>query len=91
MGDATDIPITEHARQSLTPVDFGLFDLPGLQLSPWIRELGKITLYRSGSKKPGHATASLLVGNLSAAVVTWTPDAGPAIALATGSFAWHGV
>ena len=84
-------------------VNFGLFDLLGLQLSPRIRDLGKITLYRAGSRtqveanyphtgplltrklntdliaehyddllrlagslKFGHASASLLVGKLSA-------------------------
>jgi hypothetical protein len=97
-----------HARPSTsTPtallVNLGLFDLLGLQLSPRIRDLGKITLYRTrsralveaeyphtgplltrklntdliaehyddllrlaGSLKFGHATASLLVGKLSA-------------------------
>jgi len=87
----------------VTLVNFGLFDLLGLQLSPRIRDLGKITRYRTGSRaqveaefphtgplltrklntdliaehyddllrvagslKFGHATASLLVGKLSA-------------------------
>lgn len=87
----------------MTLVNFGLFDLLGLQLSPRIRDLGKITLHRAapksevdaafplagplltrranldliaahwddllrlaGSLKFGHATASLLVGKLSA-------------------------
>ncbi|WP_152104035.1 Tn3 family transposase, partial [Rhodococcus aetherivorans] len=102
---ATDLPITEHATDThgVTLVNFGLFDLLGLQLSPRIRDLGRITLYRaapraqvesafphagplltrklnldliaehyddllrlSGSLKFGHATASLLVGKLSA-------------------------
>jgi TnpA family transposase len=105
LGNATDIPVTEHATDThgVTLVNFGLFDLLGLQLSPRIRDLGKITLYRSGSRaqvetafphtgplltrklnteliaehyddllrlagslKFGHATASLLVGKLSA-------------------------
>jgi TnpA family transposase len=105
LGNATDIPITEHATDThgVTLVNFGLFDLLGLQLSPRIRDLGKITLCRTGSKpeaeaafplagplltrranldliaghyddllrvagslKFGHATASLLVGKLSA-------------------------
>ncbi|GAA1938548.1 hypothetical protein GCM10009754_01980 [Amycolatopsis minnesotensis] len=99
LGNATDIPITEHATDThgVTLVNFGL------QLSPRIRDLGKITRYRTGSKsevesafpltgplmtrelntdliaehwdellrlagslKFGHATASLLVGKLSA-------------------------
>jgi len=87
----------------VTLANFGLFDLVGLQLSPRIRDLGKITLYRTGSRsqaeaafphagalltrrlntdliaehydellrlagslKFGHATASLIVGKLSA-------------------------
>ncbi|MGW4641625.1 Tn3 family transposase [Sphaerisporangium sp. NPDC004334] len=105
LGNATDIPITEHATDThgVTLVNFALFDLLGLQLSPRIRDLGKITLYRAwpraqaeadypragplltrrlntdliaehyddllrlaGSLKFGHATASLLVGKLSA-------------------------
>lgn len=105
LGNATDIPITEHATDmhGVTLVNFALFDLLGLQLSPRIRDLGKITLHRMGSRaqveadypntgplltrklntdliaehyddllrlagslKFGHATASLLVGKLSA-------------------------
>lgn len=105
LGNATDIPITEHATDThgVTLVNFALFDLLGLQLSPRIRDLGKITLCRTGPKpdvqaefplagplltrrvnveliaehwdellrlagslKFGHATASLLVGKLSA-------------------------
>ncbi|MFI1461941.1 Tn3 family transposase [Nocardia carnea] len=103
--NATDLPITEHATDThgVTLVNFGLFDLLGMQLSPRIRDLGRITLYRpgpradaearfprtgplmtrklnteliaehwddllrlAGSLKFGHATASLLVGKLSA-------------------------
>jgi TnpA family transposase len=105
MGNATDLPITEHATDThgVTLVNFALFDLVGLQLSPRIRDLGKITLYRpgpraeaesawplggplltrrlnreliaehwddllrlAGSVKFGQATASLIVGKLSA-------------------------
>lgn len=105
LGNATDLPITEHATDThgVTLVNFGLFDLLGLQLSPRIRDLGRITLCRlgtraeaqtrfphtgplltrklnldliaehyddllrlAGSLKFGHATASLLVGKLSA-------------------------
>jgi TnpA family transposase len=105
LGNATDVPVTEHATDThgVTLVNFGLFDLLGLQLSPRIRDLGKITLYRiaakaqveadyphtgplltrrlnieliaehyddllrlAGSLKFGHATASLIVGKLSA-------------------------
>ena len=52
LGNATDIPIVEHATDThgVTLVNFGLFDLLGLQLSPRIRDLGKITLCRTGSK-----------------------------------------
>ncbi|WSG61217.1 Tn3 family transposase [Nocardia sp. NBC_01730] len=105
LGNAKDLPITEHATDThgVTLVNFVLFDLLGMQLSPRIRDLGKITLYRPGSRsdiesrfphagplftrklnldligehyddllrltgslKFGHATASLLVGKLSA-------------------------
>ncbi|WSV81293.1 Tn3 family transposase [Nocardia sp. NBC_01009] len=105
LGNATDLPITEHATDThgVTLVNFGLFDLLGMQLSPRIRDLGRITVYRperradaearfphagplmtrkanldliaehwddllrlAGSLKFGHATASLLVGKLSA-------------------------
>jgi TnpA family transposase len=105
LGNATDVPIAEHATDThgVTLVNFGLFDLLGLQLSPRIRDLGKITLHRvaakaraeadyphvgplltrrvnveliaehwddllrlAGSLKFGHATASLIVGKLSA-------------------------
>nr|WP_281181619.1 Tn3 family transposase [Nocardia rhamnosiphila] len=38
-GDATD-------THGVTLVNFGLFDLLGMQLSPRIRDLGRITLYR---------------------------------------------
>ncbi|MDT9698294.1 Tn3 family transposase [Streptomyces sp. P17] len=52
LGNATDLPITEHAADThgVTLVNFGLFDLVGKQLSPRIRDLGKITLYRMGAK-----------------------------------------
>ena len=45
-----EVPITEHATDThgVTLVNFALFDLVGLQLSPRIRDLGKITLYRTG-------------------------------------------
>jgi len=50
LGNATDQPITEHATDThgATLINFALFDLVGLQLSPRIRDLGKITLYRTG-------------------------------------------
>lgn len=105
MGNATDLPITEHATDThgVTLVNFALFDLVGLVFSPRIRDLGKITMYRdrpkaealslwprggtlltrkldrdliaehwddllrlAGSIKFGQATASLVVGKLSA-------------------------
>lgn len=52
LGNATDTPITEHATDThgVTLVNFGLFDLLGLQLSPRIRDLGKITLHRIAAK-----------------------------------------
>nr|WP_260423281.1 transposase [Streptomyces spectabilis] len=52
LGNATDLPITEHATDThgVTLVNFALFDLVGKQLSPRIRDLGKITLYRMGAK-----------------------------------------
>ncbi len=40
---------TRRTRTGLL-VNFGLFDLLGLQLSPRIRDLGKITLHRTGSR-----------------------------------------
>lgn len=105
LGNATDLPITEHAvdTHGVTLVNFALFDLVGLALSPRIRDPGKIVLHRMGPKRDytgkyptagplltglvnqelivaqwddmlrlagsfkfGHATASLLVGKLSA-------------------------
>jgi len=50
VGNATDLPIEEHATDThgATLANFALFDLVGKQLSPRIRDLGKITLYRSG-------------------------------------------
>ncbi|QRP50672.1 Tn3 family transposase [Amycolatopsis sp. FDAARGOS 1241] len=43
LGNATDIPITEHATDThgVTLVDYGLFDLLGLQLSPRISGPGQ--------------------------------------------------
>jgi TnpA family transposase len=61
LGNATDIPITEHATDThgVTLVNFGLFDLLGLQLSPRIRDLGKITLCRTASKPEAEAAFPL--------------------------------
>ncbi|MEU8138243.1 Tn3 family transposase, partial [Streptodolium elevatio] len=39
----------------MTLVNFGLFDLLGMQLSPRIRDLGKVTLYRTSSKANAEA------------------------------------
>jgi TnpA family transposase len=47
LGNQTDLLITEHATDAhgATLANFALFDLVDLQLSPRIRDLGKITLY----------------------------------------------
>ena len=52
LGNQTDLPVTEHATDThgATLANFALFDLLGLQLSPRIRDLGKITLYRTGPR-----------------------------------------
>jgi TnpA family transposase len=52
LGNATDLPIVEHATDThgATLANFALFDLVGKQLSPRIRDLGKITLYRTGPR-----------------------------------------
>jgi TnpA family transposase len=52
LGNSTDLPLTEHATDThgATLANFALFDLVGKQLSPRIRDLGKITLYRTGRK-----------------------------------------
>jgi len=48
LGNQADLPVAEHATDThgATLANFALFDLLGLQLSPRIRDLGKITLYR---------------------------------------------
>jgi TnpA family transposase len=53
LGNATDLPIDEHATDThgATLANFALFDLVGKQLSPRIRDLGKITLYRTGPRQ----------------------------------------
>ena len=57
LGNATDVPVTEHATDThgVTLLNFGLFDLLGLQLSPRIRDLGKITLHRVAAKARAEA------------------------------------
>ena len=61
LGNQADLPITEHATDTagVSLVNFALFDLLGLQLSPRIRDLGKITLYRAGRKADFVAWAQL--------------------------------
>ena len=53
LGNVTDLPITEHATDThgVTLVNFALFDLAGLLLSPRIRDLGKITLCRTSTPR----------------------------------------
>jgi TnpA family transposase len=48
LGNATDLPITEHATDThgATLINFGLFDLVGKVLTPQMRDLTKITLVR---------------------------------------------
>jgi len=57
LGNQTDVPITEHATDThgASLINFALFDLVGLQLSPRIRDLGKITLYRTGTRAATNA------------------------------------
>ena len=64
LGNDTDLPIVEHSTDThgATLANFALFDLVGLRLSPRIRDLGKITLCRTGPK---------------AAFVSRYPNAGP--------------
>ena len=52
LGNETGLLITGHATdtQGATLANFALFDLLGLQLSPRIRDLGRITLYRTGPR-----------------------------------------
>ncbi|WP_223769512.1 transposase [Streptomyces huiliensis] len=60
MGNRTDLPIIEHATDThgVTLVNFALFDLVCMQLSPRIRDLGKITLYRMDPQPDVSATWS---------------------------------
>jgi TnpA family transposase len=48
LGNATDLPIAEHATDThgATLINFGLFDLVGKSLTPRMRDLTKITLVR---------------------------------------------
>ncbi|WP_212735088.1 Tn3 family transposase [Herbidospora galbida] len=66
LGNETDLPTFEHATDThgATLANFALFDLVGKQLSPRIRDLGKITLYRTGAPRrlprpvPAHRAAA---------------------------------
>ena len=53
LGNETDLPLLEHATDTAgaTLANFALFDLVDRQLSPRIRDLGKITLYRTGPRQ----------------------------------------
>jgi len=53
LGNATDLPVFAHATDThgASLANFALFDLVGKQLSPRIRDLGKITLYRTGPRQ----------------------------------------
>jgi TnpA family transposase len=53
LGNATDLPITEHAVDTggVTLINFALFDLVGLVFSPRIRNLGRIVPYRLGPRR----------------------------------------
>jgi TnpA family transposase len=57
MGNKTDLPITEHATDThgVTLVNFALFDLVGMQLSPRIRDLGRSPC--TGRTRSGTSTA----------------------------------
>ncbi len=76
LGNQTDLPVTEHATDThgATLANFALFDLVGLQLSPRIRDLGKITLYRTGPRAEFAArypsAGKLLTRRLNEALIT---------------------
>ena len=57
LGNQTDLPVIEDGTDThgATLANFALFDLVGRQLSPRIRDLGKITLYRPGPKPTSRA------------------------------------
>ncbi|GAA4967290.1 Tn3-like element TnAs3 family transposase [Actinoplanes utahensis] len=80
LGNATDLPVVEHATDThgASLANFALFDLVGRQLSPRIRDLGKITLYRTGAKadfvaRYPHA-GPLLTRRLNTELITATWD-----------------
>jgi TnpA family transposase len=74
-GNATDLPITEHATDTAgqTLTVFSLFKLTGLVLSPRIRDLGSITLHRLGSRRDLAAAfpdaAKLLTGTIDTGLI----------------------
>ena len=76
LGNQTDLLIAEHATDThgATLANFALFDLVGLQLSPRIRDLGKITLYRTGPRAAFlaryPAAGPLLIRRLNAELIT---------------------
>ncbi len=80
LGNQTDLPITEHATDThgASLANFALFDLMGKQLSPRIRDLGKITLYRTGTKidfeKKYPQCGPLLTRRLNTDLITATWD-----------------
>jgi TnpA family transposase len=80
LGNATDLPIAEHATDThgASLANFALFDLVGKQLSPRIRDLGKITLYRTGPKsdfiRRYPRTGPLLTRRLNTELITATWD-----------------
>jgi len=76
LGNQTDVPITEHATDThgASLINFALFDLVGLQLSPRIRDLGKITLGRCARRSETTAAfprvGPLLTRRINTALIT---------------------
>jgi TnpA family transposase len=76
LSNQTDVPITEHATDThgASLINFALFDLVGLQLSPRIRDLGKITLGRCASRSETAAAfprvGPLLTRRINTALIT---------------------
>jgi TnpA family transposase len=75
LGNQTELPIAEHVTDThgQTLINFALFDLLGKQLSPRIRDLGAITLYRLGTRGEvcGRfpSAGRLLTGKLNTALI----------------------
>jgi TnpA family transposase len=82
----TDLPVSEHATDThgATLANFALSDLVGLQLSPRMRDLGKITLARTGSKAAFEAqyplAGPLLTKKLDTELITESWDDLPRVA-----------